>query len=118
MKQLLRWLGIGYIVYALLVGYFATRTILRGYDTLSAAAAPAIQWVPLFTFIGIAVVVAAMMCSLAYFLIKRRCRKTALVFAAISCIGIPVGTILGVLTLFTLTRAEIKDEFARSHVAI
>jgi len=38
-------------------------------------------------------------------------RRASLVLAGISCIGIPIGTILGGLTLDALTRPELSSEF-------
>jgi hypothetical protein len=73
-----------------------------------------IQWVPLamtsffaFAFIGI------FLC-LAFFLSARRSRRAALVLAGISCIAIPIGTILGGLTIYALTRPEVSSEFTQT----
>jgi hypothetical protein len=49
--------------------------------------------------------------ALAYFLSTRRRRKAVFIMAAITCLGIPVGTILGGLTIYALTRPEISSEF-------
>ena len=58
-----------------------------------------------FAFIGISL-------CLSLFLSKRRWRRGALVLACISCISVPIGTILGALTIHALTRPEVSSEFA------
>src|SRR5215470_14225963 len=70
-----------------------------------------IHWTPLamtsffaFAFIGICL-------CLALFLSARRWRRGALVLACISCISVPIGTILGGLTIYALTRPEVSSEF-------
>ena len=47
----------------------------------------------------------------AIFLLKKAKRKASIILAVISCIGFPLGTILGVVSLFVLTRNEIKGEY-------
>jgi hypothetical protein len=73
-----------------------------------------IHWMPLamtsvfaFAFIGICL-------CLALFLSARRWRRGALVLACISCISVPIGTILGGLTIYALTRPEVKSEFTQN----
>jgi hypothetical protein len=68
--------------------------------------------VPLVALIVIAVAFVSMFLSLAHFLANKRCRRVALIFAAISCLGIPLGTLLGGLTIYGLTRTEISAELA------
>jgi hypothetical protein len=48
----------------------------------------------------------------AIFLLKRINRKTSLILSLLSCIGFPFGTILGAVSLFLLTRNEIRAEYA------
>jgi hypothetical protein len=47
-----------------------------------------------------------------YCLLKRRARIFCLVMAGISCISIPLGTILGVFTLIVLARESVRTAFA------
>jgi hypothetical protein len=47
----------------------------------------------------------------AIFLLKRIKRKNSLILSLISCIGFPLGTILGTISLFLLTRSEIRAEY-------
>jgi hypothetical protein len=42
----------------------------------------------------------------------RKSRTLCLVAAAISCLEIPYGTLLGVFTLIVLDRASVRNEFA------
>jgi hypothetical protein len=113
MKKLLPFLSIGYVIYALLVAWFVGRTLLQVYRAYSAEAMQVspIQWVPLAMLVVIATAFISMFLCLAYFLSARRRRRAALIIAGISCLGIPVGTILGGLTIYALTRPEISSEF-------
>jgi MFS family permease len=47
----------------------------------------------------------------AIFLLRKARRKTSIILSLISCIGFPLGTILGAISLFVLTRNTIKNEF-------
>lgn len=75
------------------------------------AEASALQWMPLASFLVIAVAFIAMFVWLGFLLFRRRRRRAALVMAGISCLGIPIGTLLGGLTIYALTRPEISSEF-------
>jgi len=103
----------GYVVYALLVGWYVTHTLLQVHDAQAASGErlTPVQLVPLFTFCIIAAICIALFASVAILLVRRRARRTALVFAVISCLGIPIGTIPGGLTIYALTRPEIISEF-------
>jgi hypothetical protein len=112
-RRILPFLSVGYVIYALLIAWFICRLLFRVYRAQSAGQMQlsGIQWMPLamtsffaFALIGICV-------CLALFLSARRWRRGALVLACISCISIPVGTILGGLTIYALTRPEISSEF-------
>ncbi len=48
----------------------------------------------------------------AIFLLRKINRKASIVLSLISCLGFPLGTIIGVVSLLVLTRAEIKAEYA------
>ena len=113
MKKLLPFLSIGYVIYSLLVVWFVGRLLLQIYHAYSTEATQVsfIQWVPLAVLFVISAVFVSMFLCLAYFLFARRRRRGALIIAGISCLGIPVGTILGGLTIYALTRPEISSEF-------
>jgi hypothetical protein len=112
-RHILPFLSVGYVIYALLIAWFICRLLSRVYRAQSAGQMQlsGIHWMPLvmtslfaFALIGICV-------CLALFLSARRWRRGTLVLACISCISIPIGTILGGLTIYALTRPEVSSEF-------
>ena len=112
-RRILSFLSVGYIIYALLIAWFICRLLFRVYRAQSAGQLQlsGIQWMPLvmtsffaFAFIGICL-------CLTLCLSARRWRRGALVLACISCISIPIGTILGGLTIYALTRREVSSDF-------
>ena len=112
-RRILPFLSVGYVIYALLIAWFICRLLIRVYRAQSAGQLQlsGIQWMPLvmtsffaFAFIGICL-------CLTLCLSARRWRRGALVLACISCISIPIGTILGGLTIYALTRREVNSEF-------
>ena len=113
MRRILPFLSVGYVIYALLIAWFICRLLIRVYRAQSAGQLQlsGIQWMPLamtsffaFAFIGICL-------CLTLCLSARRWRRGALVLACISCISIPIGTILGGLTIYALTRPAVSSEF-------
>ena len=108
------YLALAYVIYALLVGWFIGRLLWAVYETyaLGKLQLSALESVPLVLVTTISISFIATFFWLAYLLSSRRRRRTAMILAAVSCIGIPVGTILGGLTLYTLTRADVRSEFA------
>jgi len=116
-RRILPFLSVGYLIYALLIAWFICRLLFRVYRAQSAGRmqfSGGIHWMPLamtsffaFAFIGICL-------CLALFLSARRWRRGALVLACISCISIPIETILGGLTIYALTRPEVKSEFTQN----
>ena len=115
MTKLLRFLAVAYIAYGAVTLGFVGQLVWR---VFRAGPAPgevsALQWVPLATFVVIAVALSVMFAWLGYLLFHRRRRRLLLVLSTISCLGIPVGTILGALTIYALTRPEIVREFERT----
>ena len=112
-RRILSLLSVGYVIYALLIAWFICRLLFRVYRAQSAGQMQlsGIHWMPLamtsffaFAFIGISL-------CLALFLSARRWRRGAVVLACISCISVPIGTILGALTIYALTRPEVSSEF-------
>ena len=112
-RRILPFLSVGYVIYALLIAWFICRLLIRVYRAQSAGQLQlsGIQWLPLamtsffaFAFIGICL-------CLTLCLSARRWRRGALVLACISCISIPIGTILGGLTIYALTRREVSSDF-------
>jgi len=112
-RRILPFLSVGYVIYALLIAWFICRLLFRVYRAQSAGQMQlsGFQWMPLamtsffaFAFIGICL-------CLTLCLSARRWRRGALVLACISCISIPIGTILGGLTIYALTRREVSSDF-------
>ena len=112
-RGILPFLSVGYVIYALLIAWFICRLLFRVYRAQSAGQMQlsGIHWMPLattsffaFAFVGISL-------CLALCLSARRWRRGALVLAYISCISIPVGTILGGLTIYALTRPAVSSKF-------
>ena len=66
----------------------------------------------LIVFLFIAVVLSTVYALNAIFLLRRVKRKASIILSLISCIGFPFGTILGTLSVFVLTRSEIKNEYS------
>jgi zinc transporter ZupT len=113
MKRILPFLSIGYALYAAMILWFIARLLLSVYEAQSAGEMhlSSISWVPLALTTVFAVSFITIFLRLAYLVSSRRRRRAALILAAISCVGIPVGTILGGLTIYALTRPEISAEF-------
>jgi hypothetical protein len=70
------------------------------------------QIVPLIVLLLIALGLGTVYAFNAVFLLRKVNRKASLILSIISCIGFPLGTIVGILSLIVLTRREIKDEYA------
>jgi hypothetical protein len=66
----------------------------------------------LIVFLLIAVVLSTVYLLNAIFLLRRVKRRASIILSLISCLGFPFGTILGTLSLFVLTRNEIKNEYS------
>jgi hypothetical protein len=113
LKKLSSLLAVGYIAYAVVTLGFVGQFVWRvGRAQLaSAEEVPLRSWTPLASFILIALALIAVFVYLGVLLFQRRRRRVALVLAAVSCLGIPVGTLLGGFTIYALTRAEISSEF-------
>jgi hypothetical protein len=113
MKKLIRFLPVGYAVYALLIGLFVPSVLLRVHDAqvASGEGVNGLQLVPLITLAVITAIFIILFASLAVLLARRCARRTSLVIAGIACLGIPIGTILGGLTIYALTRPDVTSEF-------
>jgi hypothetical protein len=112
-RRILAFLSVSYIIYALLIAWFICRLLFRIYRAQSAGQMQlsGIQWMPLAVTSFFALALIGICVCLALFLSARRWRRGALVLACISCVSIPIGTILGGLTIYALTRPEVSSEF-------
>jgi hypothetical protein len=115
-KKLITFLSVGYALYALLIGLFVAFVLLRVRDAQVASGEDitGLQLVPLISLSVITTIFIILFASLAVLLARRRARRTALVIAGISCLGIPIGTTLGGLTIYALTRPDVIAEFTPS----
>jgi hypothetical protein len=100
-------------IYSLLVFLFVTRNFMAfvstGYSGGYHGRAPFA--VSVITFLILDILSVSLPAALSYLLAVTRHRKAALILAVIICVGFPIGTILGVLALFALTRPEVMSEF-------
>ena len=113
MKKLIAFLAVGYAIYAVVIGWLVTSLLLRVRDeqVLLGETLTGVQLIPLITLCTITALSVILFASLAVLLARRRARRTSLVIAGISCLGVPVGTILGGLTIYALTRPDVISEF-------
>jgi hypothetical protein len=116
-NKLLRMLAAAYAVYTLVILVVAVSNF---FVFFAAARANAVQgtspsaWVPLVTFAVIATICVTLAGLLSYFLAVRRRRKVALAIAALTCIGFPIGTILGGITIYALMRPDVQSDFGQT----
>jgi hypothetical protein len=126
--QHLRLLGVFYYIWGglnALGGCFATLYIVMGI----AVASGGIEMEPddppagviggLFAGLGACLMIvffafAALYILTGYYLQNQRNRTFCMVMAAISCLSVPLGTILGVFTLVVLSRTSVIELFERN----
>ena len=117
MSQFVRILAFGYAVYTLLILDAAVHNFVAFFSAAQSDATlsgGAINWVPLIALAVIAVLCATLSALLAYFLAVQRRRRAALLIAGLTCVGFPVGTVLGGLTIYALARPEVRSQFVRT----
>src|ERR1700686_717661 len=97
MIKFVRILSGAYAVYTLLMLLFVIRNFVvfvsRAYSEGYHGRAPFVVSVITFAIIGILCVTVS--ASLSYLLAVTRHRKAALIIACVTCVGFPIGTILG-----------------------
>jgi len=108
--------AIGYAVVGLLMcaAYFFALRMGISYVFLPAWNDPNFNKFWVIFLIVLALIILAYWASfliLSYLLLKRKHRKLSIVLAAISCLSFPLGTILGVFTIYVLTRHTIIEQF-------
>jgi hypothetical protein len=117
-KQWIGALSICYLGYAVLLGVLAMRVFILIREKLSLPTIhgePArLSFLPPFLIV-LAVILplffAASVC-VSWFLRMRRHRSAVLVLAAVLCLSIPLGTILGAFTIYVMSRSSSRSEFA------
>ena len=128
-EEHLKLLSIGYMVSAATNAFFALFGLLYVFmgmtfgSVLSKIPAKAGEQPPpaligwLFIGLGLAFFVLALGFGIAKFFVarcikRRKARTFCLVVAAIECLGVPYGTVLGVFTFLVLERDSIKHLFS------
>ena len=103
--------GYGLLGAGLLV--WITRFYIRVSHVLATTAPPdtGSPIIPLVTIGVIAAFSILVSLSVAYLLARRTARRAVLLLAAVSCIGVPIGTLLGAITIYALTRKEVIPQF-------
>jgi hypothetical protein len=107
-KKLIAFLSVSYAVYGALVGAYIISLIFRVFHEQMIADAPPtkLQTLPLLSISLIAATFILLFVVVAYLLALRPARRTVIVLAAVSCLGIPLGTIIGLVTIYVLTRSR------------
>lgn len=108
--------GLG-VVFSLFPLLYVALGVAMLSGALDADAPPIAGW--LFVGIGITIVILGEAASICVMLsgkhLKRRTGYTfSFVVACVSCISVPVGTILGVLTIIVLSRPAVKAAFGKA----
>jgi len=116
MNKLLTIARIGYIIFGLLALLLLSIPLLEMFNALSANSESAAdvfsQYIPVINYIILTIIYSSLIFLLSYFMLKRKRRKVCLIIAGISCMAIPIGTILGIITIYSLTRETIKAQFS------
>jgi hypothetical protein len=121
----LRWLAIVHYIYAALVACFSALglmffgigiAMITRPQVFNGANPPPPFLGPLFAIMGggiaLVVLVSAVLTFLAgRFIAQRKHHLFCLIVAGVNCLSIPVGTVLGVLTILVLVRPSVKTMF-------
>lgn len=108
-------IGLGYVIYGILVIVFIAVRLVTGLHLVTENAElnsiAFSDYIPLILFGIIMVVSVFLIFLLSFFLFKKIKRTICLVLSAIFLIGFPLGTILGAASIFVLTRPNVKEQF-------
>ena len=108
-------IGLGYVIYGILIIIFISVRLIPGLHSVAEntklSSIAFSNYIPLILFGIISVVCILLVFLLSFYLFKRIKRTICLVLSAIFLIGFPVGTILGIASIFVLTRSEVKEQF-------
>ena len=122
-EQHLRLLSISHYVVAGLAGLFSLLPVFHlviGLGLVSGSLETNDEWgsvLGLFLAVIAVVMIAVGLCFAAClalagrFLAARRNRTYCLVMACLACMFVPLGTVLGVLTIIVLMRDSVRDQF-------
>jgi hypothetical protein len=112
--KFVRILSVAYAIYTLLMLVFVTRNFVAFVTTAYSGdyQGHAPFPVSVITFLIVGALGVSTTAALSYFLAVFRHRKAALIIAGVTCIGFPIGTVLGGLTIFALTRPDVRSHFS------
>ncbi len=108
-------LGIGYIIYGIIiitlisVNIYGTISLMSQSANLSSYHLP--QYMPLISLGSVGIISSILVFIQSFLLIKRKRRIICMILAGIFCFGIPVGTILGVASFVILNNENVKKQF-------
>jgi hypothetical protein len=113
-KVAFRFLPYCYIALALVCTVavaMVLRSVIVAYQIHDDDFGTPLQLVPLFTFSALGVALTIAFVANGALLFRRRRRKFSVVLAVVGCLAFPIGTMLGAITIFILTREEIRNEY-------
>ena len=116
MQKLVRVAAVLYVVYAAFVLFFLSMEIIDVTSTIESSGCESEtqlpHLIPMTDFVFKGLFAVFVIGLLAYFLYKQSHRNLCLVLSAMLLIGFPVGTVLGIFTIFLLTQASVKKQFS------
>ncbi len=115
MRAAFRWLPYCYLALALACAIpvaVVLRSVVSAYQTHDEDVLSPWQLIPLLTFVSLALVFVLAFAANAVLLLRRRRRETSLVLGGLACLAFPFGTALGAVSIFLLTRDEIRTQYA------
>lgn len=105
-------LGLVYLHYHFMSAFFSPALLQQQKNPPPAAFFDMFIWLYVF-FAAMCVVMCALNLLAAYGLYQRRWRTFCMVVAGLDCAQVPLGTVLGVFTLVTLSRDSVREQFHR-----
>jgi hypothetical protein len=132
----LKLLSLGYVITAAMTAFFALFALIYvavGFSVVTIiahkplvagnpgqAVPAALGWIIAVIGLGVFLIVAAFAAAklrVAFCIKKRKSRTFCMVIAAICCLGVPYGTLLGILTFIVLGRASVVTMFQSSQAS-
>ena len=116
MKAAYRCLPYCYLALALVCGLSvcgALWNLVTAFKTHDEDALTPSELVPLFLFVGFGVAFFIVFIVNAVLLFRRQQRKQSIVLSWITCLAFPFGTPIGAVSVFLLTRDEIRSEYSQ-----
>ena len=107
-------ISLGYFLYGVVILYFVIPQailISEAFYEISSLSIFSVETLPYLSFIIISLTLASMAFFLSYLLFKRKSLKTVRVLSGILVLGIPIGTVLGIVTQRQIGKKEVLHEF-------